>query len=47
VLNVSFAARKPNTAAEEYFPADYIKERVFLNRVMLSKLSTVEVDILS
>jgi len=40
---VSFAARKPNSVSDEYFTPDYIKERVFLNRLLLSKLSTVEV----
>ncbi|CAL8121926.1 unnamed protein product [Orchesella dallaii] len=43
ILNVSLSARKPNTLTEEYFSPDYIKERVFLNRITLSKLATVDV----
>ena len=44
VVNVSFSARKPTSGGkEEFFSADYIKERIFLNRITLSKLSTVEV----
>ncbi|ODM96856.1 Protocadherin-like wing polarity protein stan [Orchesella cincta] len=42
ILNVSLSARKPNTLTEEYFSPHYIKERVFLNRITLSKLATVE-----
>ncbi|XP_035705378.1 protocadherin-like wing polarity protein stan isoform X3 [Folsomia candida] len=46
-LNVSLSARRPSssTSSEEYFSPDYIKERVFLNRLTLSKLA-IGVDVL-
>jgi len=43
-LNVSLSARKASSTSEEYFSPDYIKERVFLNRIILSKLATVDVS---
>lgn len=41
---MSLSARKPSSTSEEYFSPDYIKERVFLNRLTLSKLATVDVS---
>ncbi|XP_058065887.1 protocadherin-like wing polarity protein stan [Anopheles bellator] len=43
VLNVSFSARRPDVAAEEYYPSQYLQERIYLNRAILARLATVRV----
>lgn len=42
-LNVSFSARRPDVAHEEYYSPQYLQERVYLNRAILARLATVEV----
>ncbi|KAL5289018.1 CELSR2 family protein [Megaselia abdita] len=43
ILNVSFSARRPDTAHEEFYSPQYLKEKVYLNRAILARLATVEV----
>lgn len=43
ILNVSFSARRPDVAFEEYYTSQYLKERVYLNRAILARLATVQV----
>lgn len=43
ILNVSFSARRPDVSREEYYTPQYLQERVYLNRAILARLSTVQV----
>ncbi|XP_055589136.1 protocadherin-like wing polarity protein stan isoform X4 [Uranotaenia lowii] len=43
ILNVSFSARRPDVAYEEYYSPQYLQERVYLNRAILARLATVQV----
>lgn len=43
VLNVSFSARRPDVAHEEFYSTQYLQERVYLNRAILARLANVEV----
>ncbi|XP_058836851.1 protocadherin-like wing polarity protein stan isoform X3 [Topomyia yanbarensis] len=43
ILNVSFSARRPDVAFEEYYTPKYLQERVYLNRAILARLATVQV----
>ena len=45
ILNVSFSARRPGLSSEEFFNSQYLQERVYLNRAILARLSTVQVCI--
>lgn len=40
ILNVSFSARKPDGT---FYPSQYLQEKVYLNRMILAKLSTLQV----
>ncbi|XP_069162090.1 protocadherin-like wing polarity protein stan isoform X3 [Procambarus clarkii] len=43
ILNVSFSAKRPDIPGEEFYPPQYLRERVYLHRADLVKLSTVQV----
>lgn len=43
VLNISFSARRPDVAHEEFYSTQYLQERVYLNRAILAGLANVEV----
>uniref|UniRef100_A0A182QFS4 Protocadherin-like wing polarity protein stan n=1 Tax=Anopheles farauti TaxID=69004 RepID=A0A182QFS4_9DIPT len=43
ILNVSFSARRPDVAFEEYYSSQYLQERIYLNRAILARLATVRV----
>lgn len=43
ILNVSFSARRPDVSKEEYYTPQFLQERVYLNRAILARLSTVQV----
>ncbi|KAK8742193.1 hypothetical protein OTU49_002167, partial [Cherax quadricarinatus] len=43
ILNVSFSAKRPDVPGEEFYPPQYLRERVYLHRADLVKLSTVQV----
>lgn len=43
VLNISFSARRPDVAHEEFYSTQYLQERVYLNRAILARLANVEV----
>ncbi|XP_035787631.1 protocadherin-like wing polarity protein stan isoform X1 [Anopheles albimanus] len=43
ILNVSFSARRPDVAFEEYYTSQYLQERIYLNRAILARLATVNV----
>ncbi|XP_066248043.1 protocadherin-like wing polarity protein stan isoform X1 [Euwallacea similis] len=43
VLNVSLSVRRPDTTKEEYYVPQLIQERVYLNREVLARLSTVQI----
>ncbi|GLV44458.1 starry night [Carabus blaptoides fortunei] len=43
ILNVSFSARRPDVAREEYYSPQFLQERVYLNRAILARLATVQV----
>ncbi|XP_066994105.2 protocadherin-like wing polarity protein stan [Anabrus simplex] len=43
ILNVSFSARRPNLNGDEFYPPQFLQERVYLNRAILARLSTVQV----
>lgn len=43
ILNVSFSARRPDVSREEYYSPQFLQERVYLNRAILARLSTVQV----
>ncbi|KAK4875010.1 hypothetical protein RN001_011432 [Aquatica leii] len=43
ILNVSFSAKRPNIPKEEYYTPQYLQERVYLNRAILDRLSTVKI----
>lgn len=43
ILNVSFSARRADVSHEEYYTSQFLQERVYLNRAILARLSTVTV----
>lgn len=43
ILNVSFSVRRPDVPHEEYYSPQFLQEKVYLNRAILAKLSTVQV----
>lgn len=43
ILNVSFSARRPDVSREQYYSPQFLQERVYLNRAILARLSTVQV----
>lgn len=43
ILNVSFSVRRPDVPKEIYYPPQFLQEKVYLNRGILEKLSTVKV----
>lgn len=43
ILNVSFSAKRPDTAHDEFYSPQYLQERVYLNRAILARLATVHV----
>ncbi|CRK90013.1 CLUMA_CG003735, isoform A [Clunio marinus] len=43
VLNISFSARRPDVAHEEFYSTQFLQERVYLNRAILARLANVEV----
>jgi cadherin EGF LAG seven-pass G-type receptor 1 len=44
ILNVSFSARRPDLNGEEFYSPQFLQERVYLNRAILARLSTVQVN---
>ncbi|XP_076265474.1 protocadherin-like wing polarity protein stan isoform X1 [Rhynchophorus ferrugineus] len=43
ILNVSFSVRRPDTPKEEFYTPQFLQERVYLNRGVLARLSTVQI----
>lgn len=43
ILNVSFSVRRPDVPKEEYYSPQFLQEKVYLNRDVLEKLSTVQI----
>lgn len=43
ILNVSFSAKRPDVAHDEFYSPQYLQERVYLNRAILARLATVQV----
>ncbi|XP_072387451.1 protocadherin-like wing polarity protein stan isoform X2 [Diabrotica undecimpunctata] len=43
ILNVSFSVRRPDVPREEYYTPQFLQEKVYLNRGILAKLSTVQI----
>ena len=43
ILNISFSARRPDVAHEEFYSNQYLQERVYLNRAILTRIANVEV----
>lgn len=43
ILNVSFSAKRPDVAHEEYYSPQYLQEKVYLNRAILARLATVDI----
>lgn len=43
VLNVSFSVRRPDVPREEYYTPQFLQERIYLNRGILARLSTVQI----
>ncbi|KAJ4450280.1 hypothetical protein ANN_01700 [Periplaneta americana] len=43
ILNVSFSARRPDLGGDEFYSPQFLQERVYLNRAILARLSTVQV----
>lgn len=43
ILNVSFSVKRPDVPREEYYSPQFLQEKVYLNRAILAKLSTVQV----
>ncbi|KAK7789529.1 hypothetical protein R5R35_000833 [Gryllus longicercus] len=43
ILNVSFSARRPDLNGNEFYAPQFLQERVYLNRAILARLSTVQV----
>jgi cadherin EGF LAG seven-pass G-type receptor 1 len=44
ILNVSFSARRPDLNGDEFYSPQFLQERVYLNRAILARLSTVQVN---
>ncbi|XP_059482643.1 protocadherin-like wing polarity protein stan isoform X3 [Neocloeon triangulifer] len=43
ILNVSISARRPDSNSEAFYSAQFLQERVYLNRAILARLATVQV----
>ncbi|CAG9865104.1 unnamed protein product [Phyllotreta striolata] len=43
ILNVSFSVRRPDVPREEYYSPQFLQEKVYLNRGVLARLSTVQI----
>lgn len=43
VLNVSFSVKRPDVPKEEYYSPQYLQEKVYLNRAILARISTVQI----
>ena len=43
ILKVSFSARRPDVTGEEFYSSQFLEERVYLNRAILARLSTVQI----
>ncbi|XP_049823743.1 protocadherin-like wing polarity protein stan isoform X2 [Aethina tumida] len=43
ILNVSFSVRRPDVPKEEYYSPQFLQEKVYLNRAILARLSTVQI----
>ncbi|CAG9761162.1 unnamed protein product [Ceutorhynchus assimilis] len=43
ILNVSFSVKRPDTPKEEFYSPQFLQERVYLNRGILARLSTVQI----
>ncbi|KAJ8975858.1 hypothetical protein NQ317_015895 [Molorchus minor] len=43
ILNVSFSVRRPDIPKEEYYSPQFLQEKVYLNRDILARLSTVQI----
>ncbi|XP_065173819.1 protocadherin-like wing polarity protein stan isoform X2 [Atheta coriaria] len=43
ILNVSFSVKRPDVPREDYYSQQFLKERVYLNRAILARLSTVQI----
>ncbi|XP_044754021.1 protocadherin-like wing polarity protein stan isoform X2 [Coccinella septempunctata] len=43
ILNVSFSVRRPDVPREEFYMPQFLQEKVYLNRAILAKLSTVQI----
>lgn len=43
ILNVSFSAKRPDLAEETFYPLQFLRERVYLQRGTLASLATVQV----
>ncbi|XP_050305133.1 protocadherin-like wing polarity protein stan isoform X2 [Anthonomus grandis grandis] len=43
ILNVSLSVRRPDTPKEEFYSPQFLQERVYLNRGILARLSTVQI----
>lgn len=45
ILKVSFSAKRPDLPGEVFFTQQYLKERVYLQRHILVKLTTLQVNL--
>ncbi|KAJ8914679.1 hypothetical protein NQ315_017377 [Exocentrus adspersus] len=43
ILNVSFSVKRPDVPKDDYYPPHFLQEKVYLNRGILAKLSTVQI----
>ncbi|KAG5887443.1 hypothetical protein JTB14_003294 [Gonioctena quinquepunctata] len=43
ILNVSLSVRRPDVPKEDYYPPQFLQEKVYLNRGILARLSTVQI----
>ncbi|CAL4108899.1 unnamed protein product [Meganyctiphanes norvegica] len=43
ILNISFSARRPDLPGEQFHTPQFLRERIYLHRAQLAKLSTVQV----
>ncbi|KAK9696737.1 Laminin G domain [Popillia japonica] len=43
ILNVSFSVKRPDLPKEDFYPPQFLQEKVYLNRAILARLSTVQV----
>ena len=47
VLNVSFSAKRPDLPVEVFYTQQFLQERVYLQRNLLTKLTTLQVSFLN